>query len=110
MYKRMARLAAPFTWRLLSAAFLGVATVACGVGLMSTSSYLLARAALHPSIADLQVAIVGVRAFGIARGLLRYLERLISHDATFRILASHASSATSKAWRHSSCEAWRPPS
>ncbi len=87
MHKRMARLAAPFTGRLLSAAFLGVATVACGVGLMSTSSYLLARAALHPSIADLQVAIVGVRAFGIARGLLRYLERLISHDATFRILA-----------------------
>jgi len=35
----------------------------------------------------LQVAIVGVRSLGISRGVFRYLERLISHDVTFRILA-----------------------
>ena len=43
-------------------------------------------AALHPSIAVLQVAIVGVRFFGISRGVSRYLERLVSHNLTFKIL------------------------
>jgi len=69
------------------AALLGVATVGSSIGLMSTSGYLIAKAALQPSIADLQLAIVGVRFFGIARGGFRYLERLASHDVTFRLLA-----------------------
>jgi ATP-binding cassette subfamily C protein CydC len=34
----------------------------------------------------LQVAIVGVRTFGIARGVFRYLERLVSHSVNFRLL------------------------
>jgi len=33
------------------------------------------------------VAIVGVRFFGIARGVFRYLERYVSHETTFRLLA-----------------------
>jgi ATP-binding cassette subfamily C protein CydC len=43
-------------------------------------------AALHPSIAALQVAIVGVRFFGLSRGVFRYLERYVSHTVTFRLL------------------------
>jgi len=35
----------------------------------------------------LGVSVVGVRFFGIARGLFRYLERLVSHNVTFRLLA-----------------------
>ena len=66
---------------------LGSLTVAAGIGLLSTSAYLIARAALHPSIAELQVAIVGVRFFGITRGVFRYLERLQTHDTAFRLLA-----------------------
>lgn len=84
---RLIRLAAPFAGWMALALLLGVLTVASGIGLMTTSAYLIARAALQPSIADLQVAIVGVRFFGIARGLFRYLERLVSHEATFRLLA-----------------------
>ncbi|NMC79363.1 MAG: thiol reductant ABC exporter subunit CydC, partial [Chloroflexi bacterium] len=38
-------------------------------------------------IAVLQVAIVGVRFFGISRGLLRYGERLATHSVNFRLLA-----------------------
>ena len=34
-------------------------------------------------------AIVGVRAFGLARPVFRYLERLVSHDAALRMLAEH---------------------
>jgi len=66
---------------------LGVATIASNIGLMGTSAYLISFAALHPSIAYLEVAIVGVRFFGIARGVFRYLERLVSHSANFSLLA-----------------------
>jgi len=69
------------------AALLGFATVGSGISLMTTSAWIIATAALHPSIADLQVAIVGVRFFGIARGVFRYLERYVSHQVTFRLLA-----------------------
>jgi thiol reductant ABC exporter CydC subunit len=69
------------------AALLGFATVGSRIGLMATSAFIIAKAALHPSIAELQVAIVGVRFFGIARGVFRYLERYVSHQVTFRLLA-----------------------
>jgi ATP-binding cassette subfamily C protein CydC len=84
---RLLRLAAPYARWMALAAVLGFATIASSIGLMTTSGYLIAKAALRPSIADLQVAIVGVRAFGIARGAFRYLERTVSHDFTFRLLA-----------------------
>ena len=84
---RLLRLAAPYARWMALAAVLGFATIASSIGLMTTSGYLIAKAALRPSIADLQVAIVGVRAFGIARGAFRYLERTVSHDVTFRLLA-----------------------
>ncbi len=65
----------------------GFATIASSIGLMTTSAYIISYAALRPSIAELQVAIVGVRFFGIARGLFRYLERYLSHQVTFHLLA-----------------------
>lgn len=55
---------------------------------MGTSAFLIATAALQPSIAVLQVAIVGVRTFGITRGVFRYLERLVSHSVNFRLLGA----------------------
>lgn len=64
----------------------GTATIACGIGLLGTSAYLLATAALRPSIAVLQVAIVGVRFFGLSRGIFRYLERLASHTVNLQLL------------------------
>jgi thiol reductant ABC exporter CydC subunit len=66
---------------------LQAATVTSGVLLMGTSAWLIARAAQRPSIGALGVAIAGVRFFGIARGIFRYLERLASHDATLRVAA-----------------------
>ena len=84
---RLARWLGPQGARMSGAALLQAATVAAGVFLMGTSAYLISAAALHPSIAVLQLSIVGVRFFGIARGVLRYLERLVSHDATLRILS-----------------------
>ncbi len=85
--RRLIELAIPFTGRIALSMLLGALTVSAGIGLLSTSAYLIARAALHPSIAELQVAIVGVRFFGIARGVFRYLERLQTHNTAFRLLA-----------------------
>ena len=77
----------PFAGQVALSVLLGTATVAAGIGLLGTSAYLIATAALQPSVAVLQVAIVGVRFFGISRAAARYLERLVSHSVNFRLLA-----------------------
>ena len=85
---RLLKISSCYTGWMLLAAFAGFLTIGSGVGLLMTSAYIIAKAALPVSIADLQVAIVGVRFFGIFRGVFRYLERLISHEVTFRLLAN----------------------
>lgn len=65
---------------------LGAGAVLASVGLLATSGYLISRAAQRPEILALGVAIVGIRFFGISRALLRYAERLVSHDLAFRTL------------------------
>jgi len=74
-------------WRLGVGVLAGAGALSCGVGLMATSGWLISRAAEHPPVLYLMVAIVGVRAFGLGRGVLRYAERLIAHDAALRLLA-----------------------
>ncbi|MCC6613427.1 MAG: thiol reductant ABC exporter subunit CydC [Anaerolineae bacterium] len=84
---RVLRLTLPFWRGMLLAVLLGALTIASSVSLMATSAWLISKAALRPSIAELSVAVVGVRFFGIARGVFRYAERLVSHETTFRLLA-----------------------
>lgn len=72
--------------RLIGAAVVGALASGCAVALMATSAWLIARAAQQPPVLYLMVAVVSVRALGIGRGVLRYVERLISHDAAFRVL------------------------
>ena len=72
--------------RLALSVALGSAAVLAGVGLMATAGYLISRAAEHPAVLSLTVAIVGVRFFGLARPLARYFERLTSHDLALRAL------------------------
>ncbi|WP_433267127.1 thiol reductant ABC exporter subunit CydD [Actinosynnema sp. CS-041913] len=72
------------TTRMLAGAALGVAASASGVALTALAAYLIAKAATQPPILTLSVLVVGVRTFALAKGVLRYLERLVSHDAAFR--------------------------
>jgi thiol reductant ABC exporter CydC subunit len=72
--------------RLGLAIALGFGAVVASGGLLITSGYLISRAAQRPEVFVLSVAIVGVRAFAIARALSRYGERLASHDAALRLL------------------------
>jgi ATP-binding cassette, subfamily C, bacterial CydC len=83
---RLLVLLRPFIGWVALSILLGSATIAAGIGLLGTSAYLIARASQQPSIAVLQVAIVGVRFFGISRAVFRYLERLVSHSVNFRLL------------------------
>ena len=73
---RLIRFLKPFTGWVGLSVLAGAATVVGNIALLGTSAYLIAAAALHPSIAELQVAVVGVRFWGISRGLFRYGERL----------------------------------
>ncbi len=69
------------------ATLLGVLASACGVALTATAGWLIVKASEQPPVLTLLVAIVGVRTFGLGRPVLRYAERLRSHDAALRLLA-----------------------
>ncbi len=85
--QRLLAFLAPFwPWIALSV-LLGFLTIGSSIGLLATSAWVIATAALQPSVAVIQVAIVGVRFFGISRGIARYAERLVTHQVTFRVLA-----------------------
>jgi len=69
------------------AALLSSAASFSGVALTATAGWLIVKAAEHPATLTMLVAIVGVRTFGLARPVLRYAERLLSHDRALRLLA-----------------------
>ncbi len=67
---------------------LGALTVLAAGMLTFTSGFLISKSALRPeNILMVYVPIVGVRTFGIARSVLRYVERLSAHDAVLRVLS-----------------------
>jgi len=78
--------ATPRHWLAAAGVAAGAGTILSGAGLMTSSGYLISRAAERPPVLDLMVVFVAVRFFGLARPALRYLERLASHDVTFRAL------------------------
>jgi thiol reductant ABC exporter CydC subunit len=73
--------------RLAAAAALGAGATLAGIGLLATASWLVVRASEQPNVAALGLAVAGVRFFGIARGVLRYADRLVGHDTALRVLA-----------------------
>lgn len=80
------RLAQPRFGRFAPGLLLGLLSAASSVALLATSAWLITRASEHPPILFLSAAIVGVRAFALARAGFHYAERLASHDAAFRQL------------------------
>lgn len=85
--KPLLKIMQPVIFYMLSALILTVLTAFSAIGLLATGAYLIATAALHPPLYTLTLPILGVRCFGITRAVLRYGERYIAHDATFRILS-----------------------
>lgn len=66
--------------------FFGLAVIFSSVGLLATSAWLITFCALTPLVSEILVPAVYVRLFGLLRGVLRYAERLLSHETTFRLL------------------------
>ena len=79
-----AALLRPRVPRVLLAVALGSLALGSGLALAGVSAWLITRAWQMPPVLDLSIAVVAVRTFGISRGLLGYLERLVSHDTALR--------------------------
>jgi ATP-binding cassette subfamily C protein CydC len=84
---RLVGLARPRGARFGLGVLAGAAATASGVGLLMLAAWLIATAATHPGITALSVAVVLTRALGVSRGVARYLERVVTHDAALRTLA-----------------------
>ncbi len=85
--RRAAALVHPRRGRLALSILLGAGAILAAVTLLAVAGVLISKAALRPEILSLTVWTVSVRALAITRALLRYLERLVSHDLAFRVLA-----------------------
>jgi len=84
---RTLAIARPAAGRLTLATLLGAGSLAAAIGLIATSAWLISRSSQRPQESAVAVAIVGVQFFALFRGLCRYAERLVGHDAAFRVLA-----------------------
>ncbi len=84
---RLIEASRPVSGRLGLGILASAAALGAGVGLTATAAWLIARASQMPPVITLWIAIAGVRFFGIARPVFRYVGRLISHDAAFRVVA-----------------------
>jgi thiol reductant ABC exporter CydC subunit len=85
--RRTLALARPAAGRLTLATLLGAGAVGAAIGLIATSAWLISRSSQRPPESAVAIAIVGVQFFALSRGLLRYGERLVGHDAAFRVLS-----------------------
>ena len=70
--------------RILAAIALGVLSLGSALALAGVSAWLITRAWQMPPVLDLSIAVVAVRMFAISRGVLRYCERLATHDTALR--------------------------
>ena len=75
-------------WQVMFAVILGIGTMASNVGLLSVAAYLIAASALQYGLSQLTLPMFLVQIFGISRAAFRYLERLVSHNVTFKLLAN----------------------
>jgi ATP-binding cassette, subfamily C, bacterial CydC len=87
LFLRLLKLLLPFGWQIALAIFLGCVTVASNIGLLGMAAYLIAAAAIVPFLVLLTLPIYIVQFMGVLRPISRYMERLVAHDITFRLLA-----------------------
>ncbi|MEU0879949.1 thiol reductant ABC exporter subunit CydD [Lentzea sp. NPDC005914] len=72
----------PIPWK---GSGLGVLATVAGIALTALAAHLIARAAEMPPILTLSVLVVGVRTFALSKGVLRYVERLVTHHEAFQL-------------------------
>ena len=100
--RRLLRLVLPHWPWLAVGGLLGVVAIGSNVALMGLSAYLISKAAIATSVAELALAVTGVRVLAISRAGFRYLERYATHRAMFRILTAI------RAWFYAAVEPLAP--
>jgi ATP-binding cassette subfamily C protein CydC len=86
--RRLMRLVyAHWQWLAVGGLF-GVIAIGSNIALMGLSAYLISKAAIATGIAELALAVTGIRMLAISRAAFRYLERYTTHRAMFRILST----------------------
>ncbi len=84
---RAAAMVGPRRGRLALSIILGAGSILAAAALLAVAGVLISKASLKPPILTLTVFTVAVRGLAMARALLRYFERLASHDLAFRVLS-----------------------
>jgi thiol reductant ABC exporter CydC subunit len=84
---RAAAMVGPRRGRLALSILLGAGSILAAAALLAVAGVLISKASLKPPILTLTVFTVAVRGLAMARALLRYFERLASHDLAFRVLS-----------------------
>jgi ATP-binding cassette subfamily C protein CydC len=87
IFLRLISLLSTFRWHVALAILLGCIVIASNMGLLGMAAYLIAAAALAPLLITLTLPIYIVRFMSVSRAIARYAERLVAHNATFRLLA-----------------------
>jgi len=86
-FTRLLAFLSPLRWRIALAILLGSVMLVSSISLFGMAAYLIAAAALGPLLVLLSIPIYLVQTMGIVRATSRYVERLVSHNTTLRLLA-----------------------
>lgn len=89
--RRLLALIRPWWGWMLLGAFLSLITIVANISLMALSGWFIATMAIAGvtgASVNYFTPSAGIRAFAIARTASRYGERLVTHEATFRLLAT----------------------
>ncbi len=91
---RLLKLFAPYKLWMLAGALLALLTILSNFGLLALSGWFLASAAFAGlggyatlNLYNFFLPAAGVRAFATTRVISRWLERVVTHEATFRLLS-----------------------
>jgi len=83
--QRLLRLGTPHDSGFKLGILLTVLQGASAVGLMAASGWLISRAAEHPPVMFLNIAVVLVRGLALGRAFFRYTERIVLHNSAFKM-------------------------
>ena len=78
---------------LIPAVVAGSVTMIASITLTVVSAWLITKAWEMPPVMDLTVAVTAVRALGISRAVVRYIERIVSHDLALKAASRARSNA-----------------
>ena len=87
-FRRLLALGLPRTPGFATGILIAVLQGLSAVALLASSAWLISRASEQPNVVYVSIAVVGVRAFAVGRAAFRYGERMVLHNAAFKMLSA----------------------